>query len=210
MLARLQRGLEQLYRIDTKLEVEDFLIDEEARQAAGVERMPREQLLLAEEDDGLSLGLFVDRDVLAGLAGSAPGDVIRDRRLGHFLLVVEGVSHFVYVAWRAQADRQVSALELELQAEVDKYVTCVLSADEAHAASPALRRRLFEDVAYEDDLDDAERDRYRVANDSARSYAVSLEQRFVASRRMGDMLRELRHFWRMSLPSKLDHIQQAA
>ncbi len=35
---------------------------------------------------------------------------------------LEGVSHFVYLAWNAGHDKPVSLLELEMQAEVDKYV----------------------------------------------------------------------------------------
>ena len=60
LLESLQRGLEQLYRIDTQLKVDDFLLSAEARDAAGVSRAPREQLLLREQDGELELGLFVD------------------------------------------------------------------------------------------------------------------------------------------------------
>lgn len=210
MLSRLQRGLERLYRIDTRLAVEDFVVDEDTRAAAGVARSPREQLLLSEDEDGMSLGLFVDPEVLEGLAAAGDArDAIR-HRLGDFLLAVEGVSHFVYLSWRAQAEQSVSALELELQAEVDKYVTCLLSADDLGRASPRLRRRLYEEVEYLEDLDAAERDRYRIANDSAHRYSGSLETRYLRSRRLADMLGELRRFYRLPLAGKLEHIRRAA
>ena len=35
---------------------------------------------------------------------------------------LEGVSHFVYFAWNAGYDKPVSILELEMQAEIDKYI----------------------------------------------------------------------------------------
>ena len=46
--------------------------------------------------------------------------------LQDFLLAVEGVSHFVYLVHRARQERPVSAVELELQAEVDKYLVALL------------------------------------------------------------------------------------
>jgi hypothetical protein len=120
------------------------------------------------------------------------------------------VSHFIYAALCAQRARTVSALELELQAEVDKYVTCLLSGDPGPAASAAWRRRLYDACSFEPDLDADERDRYRVANDNARRYAGALERRYVARGRIADMLVELRRFYRLPIAGKLDAIARAA
>ena len=59
---------------------------------------------------------------------------------------------------------------------------------------------------YAHDLDHDERARYRTANGEARSYVEGLERRFLRSQRMGDMLEELRRFYRLSLEAKLGHI----
>ena len=207
MLARLQRGLERMYRIDTDVSVDDFVIDAETRRELGVARNPREQLLVAEDRGEVSLGLFVDQRALSNLERNDPTRRLDDRNLGDFLLAVEGVSHFVYLTWRAQNDHRVTALELELQAEVDKYVTCLLvgSADR----SAELRRRLFEQFSFEPDLDDDERARYRTANSNAQRYSASLERRYVDSGRISAMLGELRRFYRLPLDGKLDHIRAA-
>jgi hypothetical protein len=210
VLVRLQRGLETLYRIDTRARVEDFVVSSAARQRLGIARHPREQLLLVEVDGELEVGLFVDERSLANLRAHDPTRRLDEGNLADFLLAIEGVSHFVYVVWRARADRPVSALELELQAEIDKYVTCLLTAEGDRAKSRQLRRRLFEQFELEADLDTEERDRYLVANANAERYSASLEQRYVRPRRIGDMLGELRRFYRMSLGGKLDFIQNAA
>lgn len=210
MLGRLQRGLERLYRVETRAEVGDFVIDAEMRERMGVTRLPREQLLLAETDGELEIGLFVDERAMENLERRDPSHRLDDHNLGDFLLAVEGVSHFVYLVWRARADQPVSALELELQAEVDKYVTCLLTRGADPDDGDTLRRRLFEQFEYEDDLAPEERDRYRAANSNAARYSASLQHRFVNRRRIGDMLAELRRFYRMSLPAKLDFIGQAA
>lgn len=211
MLSKLQRGIETLYRVDTEVEVEDFLIGAERRERMGLSRLPREQLLLAEEGGELEVGLFVDEKALAVLERDDPTRRLHDGNLGDFLLVIEGVSHFVKVAWRAQLDRPISPLELELQGEIDKYVTCILGCREADAHSDVLRRRLFEEFSYEPDLRPEERERYDVANENASRYAAHLERAYVEPGRFGDMLAELRHFYRLgSVTSKLDFIRHAA
>ena len=202
-LARVQRGLEALYRVDTGVAVDDFVIDDAGRAAFSPARRPREQLLAIEDDGEMNLALYID----PGAAG-ASYERLGDHNLGDFLLVVEGVSHFVYTVWCARAERPVTQLELELQAEVDKYITCLLQTDAGR--SRELRHRLFVDCEYEPDLDAAERDRYRAANDNAHRYAAWLEAEYVAPRRIPEMLAELRRFYREGLAAKLARIARAA
>ena len=211
VLGRLQRGLEEMYRATTGVAIADFVLDDRAREEIGVARAPREQLLVAPDDDGgVAIGLYVDADVLAHLDAHDPARALGDHNAQAFLYAVEGVSHFVYAVWCAQRERTVTALELELQAEVDKWVTCLLVADGEAATSAAWRRRLFGDCTYEPDLDDDERDRSRAANDNAAAYARWLEARYVAPRRIPELLAELRRFWRMPLAEKLSVTARAA
>ncbi len=210
-LSRVQRGLEALYRVETGVAVEDFIVDASVRDEVASGRRAREQLLVAQDDtDEMSLALFIDKAALDNLAANDPGRVLGDHNFGDFLLAVEGVSHFIYAVCCARIDRPVTQLELELQAEVDKYVTCLLVDDPELAHSGRLRRRLFEDCEYEDDLDHDEQQRYRAANDNALRYTGYLEQAFVARRRIPEMLSELRRFYRLGLAGKLAQIARAA
>jgi len=206
VLRRLQLGIEALYRVETRLEVETFVIDDEQRRNAGVRRAPREQLLLRHEEGELAMGLFVDQAALANLGRHDPARGLHDENFADFCLAVEGVSHFVYVALAAAGQRPVSALELELQAEVDKFVCCLLVQGRARD----LRRRLYGDVSFADDLDHEERERYRTANGEASRYAATLERRYVREDRLDAMLVELRRFYRMALAEKLGTIARAA
>jgi hypothetical protein len=209
-LARVQRGLETLYRLDTGVAVDDFMIDATTRDDLAPTRRPREQLLVCEGEGEMSLALFIDPSVLTNLAQHDPGHRLGNHNLGDFLLAIEGVSHFIYAIWCAQANRPVTQLELELQAEVDKYVTCLLTTEAAASHSEALRHRLFSAPDYEPDLDHDERDRYRAANDNAHRYAAWLEATFVVTRRIPEMLGELRRFYREGLAAKLARIARAA
>jgi hypothetical protein len=204
LLARLQLGLEALYRVETRLVIDAFVIDAAQRGRMQPARAPREQLLLREMDGELGMALFVDAAAIANLERHDPASQLDERNFADFCLAVEGVSHFVYVALAAARQRPVSQLELELQAEVDKFVCCFL----VGGVIADLRLRLYGDVRYADDLDAEERERYRTANQEAARYAAALERRFMTRAETGGLLAEVRRFYRMDLPDKLGRIAQ--
>lgn len=237
VLSRLQLGIETLYRVETYLEVDSFLIDENARRQAGVARLPREQLLVSQggESDELQIGLYLDGAIVSNLERHDPALGLHADNFADFCLAVEGISHFIYVAVCAAGDRSVSALELELQAEVDKFACCLLVAGGSRHGYGGARRatawgraasggtavrdgrevrdlttRLYDEVRFADDLDADERDRYRVANLAARQYARTLSRAFVERDRLSEMLFELRRFYRLGLDEKLSHIARSA
>jgi len=152
----------------------------------------------------MAVALFIHPAVLASLDAG-----IGRHNLGDFLLAIEGVSHFIYAVCCARAERPVSQLELELQAEVDKYITCLLVTSPDVGVSEALRERLFVDACYDDDLDREERDRYAAANDNANLYAKQLERRYLSQHRVTEMLAELRRFYRVGLAEKLAMARRA-
>ncbi len=212
-LAAIQRGLEVLYRIDTHLDVHDFLLTQAQRAHLQPGRHPREQLLLREHEDGLDLSLYIEEEILHTLSRHDPREEVGEHNLGELLLCLEGVSHFIYTVDRAQNQRGVSALELELQAEVDKYVSLVLLCWDQGGGRPRrypklgdLISRLFLQVTYDPDLSSEEHDRYTAANDAARRYALGLERRYLARHDLGDFLKDVRAFWRLSCAGKFYHI----
>ena len=227
VLRALQGGLEKLYRVETELDVCDFLVGENQLQrlrrplpSSGpqgftTERSPREQLLIRQTNGEMELGLFVDERTLENLAARDPAHRLDDDNLQDFLYAVEGVSHFVYLVHRAKLERPVSAVELELQAEVDKYLVALLVIlDQLGEPPGGLRERLFSRIRFHGDLSPAERERYQLANSAAETYAASLEERFVSvravDRRIAEMLAEARIFYRKGLADKLAHITQLA
>ncbi|MDX2019422.1 MAG: hypothetical protein SF187_04220 [Deltaproteobacteria bacterium] len=218
VLGRLQRGLESLYRVQTNLDVQAFVVDEAARARAlagssgshGTARRPREQLLIEESNDELKMALFVDAQALNNLQRHDPAQGLVPQNFNDFCLAVEGVSHFIYVAVCAAGERSVSALELELQAEVDKFVTCLLMANDHHQNAPRVRSLLFDEPHFANDLSAEEHDRYVTAHRAANAYAHALHKRYLVHEKTTDMLAELRGFYRFSLDAKLNHIARAA
>lgn len=203
-LGRVSRLLARLYDIDDDLDVTRFVrCDDDARSAADPDGQRREVLLVRDGPDGAEVALYLQRDVIDRLAH---GD------FDAWCLVLEGISHLHYVAHRAAREVPVRQLELELQADVDKYATSLLAGFGVgliRERSELLRRHLFDDVAFIDDAGSEQGERYRTAHREAARYTASLERRFLSDgRRDGtdgirEMVRELRRFYRAGLEEKL-------
>ena len=102
--------------------------------------------------------------------------------------------------------RVVSLLELELQAEIDKYVSTffLALAQEDSELAIKLHGWLFDRVRFNPALNDEQRERYETANNYAARFCHGLRQRLSRDHREG--LSELRHFYRLSQRDKISHI----
>ena len=187
LAARIQGGLERVYRLDRVADVGDFL--RRAQDGA------RESLLLREDDDGaLEVGLE-----LPSLGGPVP-----DANLDTVCQIIEGVSHFVYVVERARTGRSTTQLELELQAEVDKWVVLAASMQTLDVeASAGLRARLYEQVSFAHSKESELGERYRVANDAAHRFVRRLERDYLGRARFRELRSELRFFFEVGQQDKL-------
>ena len=83
------------------------------------------KLLVAEDEQGVELSLYVDQAVLERLGERCPLRSLSEENLADYCTALEGVSHFHYFVWSAGRERTVSLLQLELQAEVDKYASAL-------------------------------------------------------------------------------------
>jgi hypothetical protein len=184
LAGRVQGSLERVYGLERVADVKDFV-----RLAASGER---ETLLLRQGADG-SLEVRVELPQAGGPNG-----------LDSLCQIIEGVSHFVYVAERTRVDRSATQLELEVQAEVDKWVVLAGSMASFDAdKSAALRCRLYERVTFAHDDESEAGCRYRVANDVAHRFVRRLESRYVAPGRVNELRAALRAFFHVGQEEKL-------
>jgi hypothetical protein len=214
MLDRLQQQLSETYQADPGYDVRDFLITD-ARVAKAISgdhvlTAGGEALLVHEDEDGLSMSLYLEAGILERLESDDPLTALREDRLEDFCKVIEGLSHFNYVAWRARRDRSMSLLEIELQAEIDKFVSTMQLAlhQQDNALLNGLYARLFNDITLRPDLDDEQVERYRAATEFAARFCRGLRKRMLHN---GDVaLHELRRFFRLPLREKISHINTRA
>ncbi len=205
MLGRIQRSLERTYDLVLPVQVEDYLMDGEALAALD---LSGDSLVLVQEGDTLDVGIYVEPPSLANLVRQNPFARLDGENLSDFCVVTEEVSHFLYVVWNALHARRITKLELELQAEVDKFVTVALcvAAQGGEVASDDLATRLFERYRLKDGLDDESRERYETANALAGRYCRSLARRYLKGGQLRPMMAELRRFYRLPQAGKLEAI----
>jgi hypothetical protein len=214
-LASLQSALSEIYDLPATPDVREYLVTSRAYVAAVSEaRASDEQLLVAEDGDTLSMALYIDAAVLERLSRRDPFEGLTHENLSDYLTVAEGVSHFVYVAWNTGHDKPVTLLELELQAEVDKYVlgAWLLRQQGAGRFPRELHRALFE-RARVDAVAAADRaGLYHMASSYAarfcRRVGALLERRRSGATR--DLMAELRRFYRWGNVHKMRHIERYA
>lgn len=217
LLRRLQETLGRIYDISVDHDVSEFLITD--RSALGRRLTPgrapdaEEELLVSQDGDEVRVSLYVDSRVLERLTRQDPLHELHAGNLADYWTALEGVSHFQYLAWNAGLDRPVSIHELEMQAEVDKYAATLflLGAQQAGQFPVRLHHWLFERAQVDRSLTGQKRDLYASANRYAARFCRSLENRFLRHRqpRCEALVRELRHFYRLTHAPKIRLIEAA-
>jgi hypothetical protein len=211
LLRQMQSLLTRLYDAPVEHDAEDFLISDprRLREVVGDQCGPfsEEQVFVVPEDGGVRIGLFIDERVLKRLERQDPLNALDEGNLHDFCTALEGVSHFHYLIWSLARGRPVSLLELELQAEVDKYATALALITQQRAGEfpGALHARMFNGVSFLPELDETSRRRYEEANRHAARYCRSLDQRYLQPRRSQPekWLAELRRFFRCGHQEKI-------
>jgi hypothetical protein len=211
ILLRMQSLLARLYDAHVEQDPQEFLISDRKQLATllGPEagEVSDEHVFIVEGADGVRVGLFIDGEVLSRLAAQNPLDALDEQNLQDFCTALEGVSHFHYLLWSLSRGREVSLLELELQAEVDKYASALtLLTQQRDGEFPrALHAMMFDRVSYVPQLEQTVRQRYEEANRHAARYCRDLDERFLRRRqsRPEAWVSELRRFFRCGHQQKL-------
>jgi hypothetical protein len=196
-LQTVQLRLEQFYELERAPDVLEFV------RTGG--NGCRETLLLRQTGDALELALVLPP---ASTAVCELGNAVSDR----LLQLIEGVSHFVYIAERARTGLQATRLELELQAEVDKFVVLALDSGGFEGTGGFRRARvrslhgeLYQRVRFLHPANSEAGKRYRLANELAARFVRHLLTRAepVGIRQI------LRRFYRLGQMDKI-RLAQAA
>jgi hypothetical protein len=187
---RVQRDIERFYRLERVAAVGPFL--------KTVDGGERESVRIRDAEDGV-----VEIEVLTPTLTHNPD-------LDSVCQLIEGVSHFVYVADRARRGLPATQLELELQAEIDKYVLLALDGERFDAgAAVAIHARLYESVRFCHPEGTEEGDRYRLANDLAARMVRRLEVLYARKGRLSDLRDQLSRFYRMGQADKIQFASAA-
>jgi hypothetical protein len=219
ILKQLQDLIGDIYDVRVAHNVYDFLVTDRGElPAAAPSNGADEQLLVAEPDAAaggeVGVSLYLDPTLLQRLQRADPMQSLHDGNVADCWTALEGVSHFLYLAWNAGHDKPVSLLELEMQAEVDKYVASywLLRRQFPQRFPAELLRLLFERTRIDPALAHGREDLYREASRYAQRFCRKLEQSLRGDRADVDreVLAELRRFYRLTNARKVAHIERTA
>src|SRR5438270_964007 len=218
LLSRLQDLIGGIYDVRIAHDVYDFLVTDRGRLPhAARSGTADEELIVAqplEGSDELVMSLYLDPALLERLAREDPLTRLHAGNVADYWTALEGVSHFLYLAWNAGHDKPVSLLELEMQAEVDKYVGSYwLMRRQFPDRFPAeLLRLLFERARIDPGLAAGRESLYREASRYAEMFCRRLERSLRGTRDLSqaEVLTELRRFYRLTNARKVAHIERTA
>lgn len=208
MLSQIQHHIQNLYQIECPFPVDDFLLD--AHLTSHYEkhlpwiRTSHEALLVLEKEGDLEVGLFF-HDTLLAWGKSHPFHACPFEHLAQLNPLIEGVSHFVYLLWKAGQGVPITALEMELQAEVDKFL--LLSSFCNTHERRLLIQQLFEKARFRNDLSHAEEERYQTACKLALKYCYHLNETYLNQNRWERVAQEVGSFYRLNQQEKIRKIQ---
>jgi hypothetical protein len=210
LLSRLQDLIGGIYDVSIAHDVYDFLVTDRQRLPPGARGGGAEEELIVAQplsgEDEVALSLYLDPALLARLAHEDPLVRLHSGNVADWWTALEGVSHFLYLAWNAGHDKPVSLLELEMQAEVDKYVASYwLLRQQLPGHFPAELRWLLFARTRIDPRVSARAGLYREASRYAERFCARLELTLAGStacrtRRSEDraVLAQLRRFYRLT------------
>jgi hypothetical protein len=211
MLESILSQIDRVYGLGLHVDVRDFLVTRETCESLGADPGEGSVLVKQGDEEELELGLYLGKENLERLTELDLSPSMAPAAFELLLLAIEEVSHLAYLLYSASRDKSVTRLELELQGEVDKFVTfALLHASRNHGRVPAnLLDRLFGDFELRSGLDAEKRERYSAASSLASRYCSYVVQAgLVNDQGPRRLLPELRSFYRMSQPGKIGRIHK--
>jgi len=199
--ARIQSRLEGLYEIEVP-PVDGFLVpivSTSLPHASDVSNDREREVLRVRSIHGeVEVALHLPEECI-----QPRGELSIDR----ICQATEGVSHFVYLAERSRRELQITQLELEIQAEIDKYLLLAGALVEGPIELGRLvrvRDRLFDRVRYLHPRGSIRGDRYRLANAIAARFATSLMGPLARRGMTSRLRRRLKAFFEAGQREKLE------
>ena len=209
MIQNIQQYLTTIYALPQSIDIRNFLIDSEALlfylNEKTLDSEISEKILFKFNQDGtIDVGLYFRKDILDRLDGIHPKELLNESNFSSFCSLIEGVSHFLFLNFRSYHTLPLSALELEVQAELDKFITSFIYQYHHHGQrknpkcyADEIHSRLFQQYHLRTRLGEEEKNRYEFASQSAAKLCYQIKNYFLDYRpNWKGLLSYLRQFYR--------------
>lgn len=218
LLNNIKRIIENCYKIDSGIDdVNRFLVKEDTYKRledqiiTKVDYNDDARVFLVEDGEDIKLGLYFSEDFKKRFEENNPRvKGISDSNLNLFSILVEEVDHFVMLAYSAHNEKPVSLLELELQANITKYLVLRALVALQQNTFPKIRPHAVQslkELVFECKYDEQDPDiQFRYEN--AARLAKAFISYFESIKNPYRKTTKLREFYRLSPQSKLDGIRK--
>jgi hypothetical protein len=200
MLQIIQKWIESTYCLEQEQPVSQFLIKQTLLKKYLGNQHPlnhaEEVLLVFAQNEEVELGLYLHPKFSRKMDfyNSSPHEI---------LTLLEGVSHLRLALNRFRVGENFSQLEMELQAEIDKFLFFSMPHDLfpnrnawAHLEKEANLRGLSKQ----------QKETYQTARRLACRYCLELEKKYLNTKSFDGLFHEVRQFYRMSHWKKIHTI----
>ena len=219
LIKELQRKIEKTYALNTGItNIEQYIIGDKGYEEFYAKEKIRmvvnshsgAKVLIRDAGETLKVSIYYPDELIRELESNDPRLSLHDGNVDLCASFVEELDHFLFIAQNYKQNRPFSLLELELQANVTKYLVLkyfIVLQNKSIKLSKFdkeyIRYHLFYKRKY-DIEDTSERKRYEDAVKFGMMYTKHIDLL-----PQEDRLRDLRQFSRMTCPSKIRHIQSA-
>jgi len=210
VIRKIDQAIKNLYRLENQLPAESFLVTLRTPAQMVENALGGAALLVVDSsvgaEPGLEVGIYFDPEIKSLLAGFEkwPRAEWRTEQVHAFAVASEEVSHFNYLVENASRHQPVSAWEMELQGEIDRFVLAYLS-QRHQRKSPSFEElfdRFFERYQWGAHLTEEKKSRYEDAHRHAKSVIAKLRPSFKDHRQWNKLIFELRKFYTASRSEK--------
>ncbi|MBX2880032.1 MAG: hypothetical protein KTR32_08885 [Granulosicoccus sp.] len=226
ILNHLQGKLESRYDLDIPYEVANFVCHDPlmARELSAASiadhnhqaiETNTEVVFVRQLEDTMEMTLYLDRELVTSIENDQAnnrtvfeeGQSVPNATVDELCTVVEGVSHVVCLLWHAHNDRQIRPVDLELQAEIDKFMM-LMDRYQNQTECRQLHRQLFDHSELIPEPGSNIYERYRIASNMAARYCHWLMVSFAGPYDQSGLDAELARFYRLSGHAKFDYIKR--
>ncbi len=213
---KIDRALKDLNQVENTQRAENFLISHSplhVDNSAELDEYHGALLVRSVGRSSLSLGIYLNQNVTTALTEVKHWDprIWSKEQVKAVTVATEEVSHFHYLLANANAGRQISQFELELQAEIDKFMLLFFALEpnreESEKTFETLYEMLFERFHFKEELSESEKARYDEANKIAKTFVLKCKD-YLESKDYESALKLLRQFYRLGSSEKISLVMR--
>jgi hypothetical protein len=195
MIHILQKKIEKIYRLHSCPEALQYMISpKQFRKLSKFSDNP--QVIYVDEGQDATMGIYLGPSLFRQIKKKSKIFSFQD-----FCVMAEEISHFIYLIWSKSNEKKINLLDLEVQAEIDKFIL----ASEFFGSKEEIFEKMFEKFNMRKNLQPEEEERYFTANRLGKKFAIEmLRKKLSISRRMN----WLRLFYRQTITNRISMIEK--